>query len=513
MPPSGESGSNGAPGLGERAISATQWRLASSGVQGGLHFAVGVILARLVSPTEFGLVALAAVVVGLASLISDLGLGPAIVRQRPLTDAHLRVGFTASLLIGLMLALLVLAVSPLAGRLLDNAALPAVLGAESLLFLFAGMGIPSRALLRRRLAYRPLFLIDAGSYLVGYGLVAVALAVMGYGVWSLVLGALLQSLLASLLLLGTAGMPLRPLLRRAELRDLMSFGAGISLNQVVNYAARNGDNFIVGRWLGTHPLGLYARSYNLMMLPQNYFTIALSSVLFPAFCESTDDRSRLTRGYLLAIQMSALVAAPVMVVMIVAAPHLIVALYGEPWIGAAVPLQILCAAGVCRTVYHVSGALAQASGKVYAELRRQVVYAVLVLGGAALGASYGIVGVALGVSAAIVYMYVAMAWLSIQITGCSWLSFFGAQVPAAAVASVVGVIALLVRAAMEQQELGSPAILAAVVLASGATGVAAIYLLPEAARPAELFSRLDRASERLPRVVGDPLRRILRVPR
>ena len=504
---------DGAPGLGDRATTAAQWRLASSFVQGGLHFAVGVVLARLVPPEDFGLVALAAVVVGLASLISDLGMGPAIVRQRPLTHEHLRVGFTVSLLIGLTLALLVLAFSPLAGRLLPNAQLPAVLAAESLLFVFAGLGITSRALLRRRLAYNSLFLIDAGSYLLAYGLVAIVLATLGYGVWSLVIGALLQSLLASVLLVRTASTPLRPLLRRAELRDLMSFGMGMSLNQVVNYAARYGDNLVVGRWLGTATLGLYSRAYSLMMLPQTYFTMALSSVLFPAFCEGGDDPRRLARGYLLAVQVSAIIAAPMMVVMIVAAPHLVVALYGPAWVGAVVPMQILCAVGVLRTVYHVSGALIQGSGRVYSELQRQLVYAVLVFVGAAVGTPYGITGVAVGVSAAIVYMYLAMARLSIQITGSSWMAFFGAQIPAACVACVVGLIALLVRVGLEQQGLGSTAILAGITLASGAAALAAIYLLPESARPAELFATVDRASQRWPQLVRAPIRVFLRVSR
>jgi PST family polysaccharide transporter len=481
-------------------------------VQGGLHFAVGIVLARLVSPDDFGLVALAAVIIGLASLISDLGLGPAIIRQRPLTDEHLRVGVTASFLIGLGLASLVVAAAPLAGRFAHNADLPAVLRAESLLFVLGGLGIPSRALLRRKLAYRTLFLINAGSYLVGYGLVAVALAVLGYGVWSLVVGALAQSFLASLTLLATAGIPVRPLLRRAELRELLGFGAGISLNQVVNYVARNGDNFVVGRWLGTHPLGLYARAYNLMMLPQTYFTLALANVLYPTLCETTGDRGRLARGYLMAVQVSAMVTAPVMVVMLVSAPHLIITLYGDAWIGAALPLQILCAVGLCRSVYHISGAVTQASGRIYAELGRQVIYVVLVLGGAMLGTRYGIAGVAVGVATALVYMYLAMARLSLQIIGSTWLAFFAAQLPALGVGCVVGLIAVLVRLGLEQQGLGSPAILGGVALASGAATVAAIYLLPQSARPVELFAKMNRASDHWPRVLRIPVRRILRVP-
>ena len=190
----------------------------------------------------------------------------------------------------------------------------------------------------------------------------------------------------------------------------MSFGMGMSLNQVVNYAARYGDNLVVGRWLGTATLGLYSRAYSLMMLPQTYFTMALSSVLFPAFCEGGDDPRRLARGYLLAVQVSAIIAAPMMVVMIVAAPHLVVALYGPAWVGAVVPMQILCAVGVLRTVYHVSGALIKVrDGSIPSSSGNSSMRAGL--GGRRGRQPYGITGVAVGVSAAIVYMYLAMARL------------------------------------------------------------------------------------------------------
>jgi PST family polysaccharide transporter len=285
----------------------------------------------------------------------------------------------------------------------------------------------------------------------------------------------------------------------------------MSLNSIVNYGARNGDNVVVGRWLGATPLGLYARAYNLMMLPQNYFTLALSTVLFPAFCEIRDDTARLAKGYFLAVQVSAMVAAPTMAVLIVAAPHLVTSLYGEAWRSAAVPLQILCAVGVCRTVYHVSGAVTQASGQVYAELRRQIVYAALVIGGAIAGMGAGITGVAIGVSAAIVYMYLAMARLSLRITGLSWAEFFNAQVPGLVIGAVVALAAVGVRLGLEEQQAGSLTIVAAVLVASGLASVVAIYLLPRGARPMELFAKVESATRWWPPLLRGPIRRMLRV--
>jgi lipopolysaccharide/colanic/teichoic acid biosynthesis glycosyltransferase len=274
-------GAAGGGGLAGRTISAARWKFASAVSQGIFQFAVGVLLARLLPPDDFGVVALAMVVVGFAGLVGDLGLGPAVIQSRTLTPLHLRTSFTASLLLGAGLTLVLLAVAPFSSTLLRNPELPGVLRLLSAAFLCGALGVTARALLQRTLDFRRLFVVDLASYAVGYAGVATGMALLGYGVWSLAWGALVQSLAGSLLALWMARHPLRPRLAWAELRELFSFGAGVSLNNVINYVARNGDNLIVGRWLGATALGLYGRAYNLMTLPLTYLSAVGYSVMFP----------------------------------------------------------------------------------------------------------------------------------------------------------------------------------------------------------------------------------------
>src|SRR5690606_37376533 len=108
------------------------------------------------------------------------------------------------------------------------------------------------------------------SYGIGYGVVAVALALLDFGVWSLVAGSLVQGVVACAVALALARHPVRPLLDRAEVRDLFDFGLGVILNRLVTYAAYNGDNLVVGRWLGTAALGLYGRAFQLVMFPLSH---------------------------------------------------------------------------------------------------------------------------------------------------------------------------------------------------------------------------------------------------
>lgn len=498
--------------LAARTVTAAQWRLVSSVVQGGMQFGVGVLLARLLPPAAFGLVALAMVVTGFASSVSDLGLGAAVIQRRDLTERHVRVSFTASMLMALGLAGILVLLSPFSAPLLRDPAVPAVLRAESAIFLFGGLGSTARAVLRRDLRFQPLFWTGFLSYLLGYAAVATGMALLGYGVWSLVVGALAQALVESLLSLAVARHSLRPLLARAELRELFGFGAGVSSNDLVNYVARNSDNLIVGRWLGEAALGLYGRAYNLMTLPLNYLGVAAHQVLFPAMAEIQDDRPRMGRAYLTSVQVTALVTIPVMAGMAVAAPHMTVALYGGAWTGMVLPLQVLCAAGIFRAIYHLAGAVTYASGKVYAEFRRQIGYAALVVAGGIAGTRWGVSGVAIGVTLAIIYMYLVMSALALGIVGRSWGDFLAAQLPGAALGACVASSALAARVAMERLGYGSGVTFLAILAACLLSLPVGLYLLPDRARPAAVYDRLGAAIGRLPLPLRGAMTRILRLP-
>jgi teichuronic acid exporter len=498
--------------LTRRTIGAARWRFASSAVQGGAQFGVGILLSRLLPPRDFGLAGLALIVIGFTTMLADLGLGPALVQRPVLTTRHLRAAFAASMLAGIAVAGLLYLLAPLAAKPLRNAALPPVLRAEALLFVFTGLGVVARAMLRRALDYRRLFIVEVTSYLLGYIVVAVTLVLLGAGVWGLVVGALSQAMLGSVLAISLVRHPMRPLLAGTELRELAGFGVGASVSQIVGYIARNGDNLVVGRSLGTAALGLYGRAYGLMLLPVNYVAAAMNSVLFPAFAEIAQDRVRLARAYLVSVQICTLVAAPLMAGMIVAAPALIPGLYGPAWHGAITPFQVLCLAGICRTVYPVSAVLVQAVGDVYTEARRQVVYAALVLAGSIIGVHYGLAWVAAGVSLAIVYMYLAMARVALRILDLRWRAFLTPQLPGLVLGCLVGAITLALRLVLQRSGIGPLGILLALV----AGGVGAIplglYLMPPAIRPGELLRRAESSVGRCPRFLEAILRWVLHLP-
>jgi PST family polysaccharide transporter len=453
---------------------------------------------------------LGTVVVGLASLVLDLGLGSAVVQVRPLTDRHLRVSVTLAILLGGLLAIVVFLGAPLVAGLLQVERLAPVLRVESLLFLIAGFGVTARAKLQRELAFRRLLLVDAGSYGIGFALVGIPLALLGFGVWSLVTAAVVQALFANGLAVALGRHPWRPLLSPAEAKQLLHFGTGGALNGAINHIAFHGDNLIAGRLLGLQPLGLYARAFTLMMMPLSLAGSTVFSVMFPALSELRDDRERFARAYLMSVALLTLCTAPVLAGMGIAAPHLVISVYGEPWAGAAAPLQVFCVAGLFRALVMPAGAVTHASGQVYAEVRRQMVYAIWVLAGSALGSVWGITGVALGVASAILYKYVAMARLSIAICGTTWSAFLMAQVPGLTVAVFVALIAGLTRSALELSGAGSLTVLLGVLGACALAAPLGVRLLPGPMRPLGLFVRLDQSSAPLPAALRLPLQWAIR---
>ena len=484
-------------GLINRAARAVRWRFAGS-VFGALsRLAVGVLLARLLTPADFGLMALAGVVMGFTRLVGDFGIGSAVVQRAGLSDRHVRTAFTFSVLFGVVKAAAMIALAPLGALVVRDPRVTPILRGLAVTFAIGGSSVAAEALLRRQLDFKRRFFIDTTSFIVGYGGVAAALALTGYGVWSLVWGSLVEALLSSGALLAVVRHSVRPSLGRRELTDLFHFGLGSTLINCTNYLARNGDNFVVGRWMGAVSLGFYNRAYNLMSIPHTYAASVMSSVLFPVFAQEQGNQARVRRAFLLLTGLTAMVAGPAMATIAIVAPYLVVSVYGARWAGVVVPLQMLCLVGYFRALYHLSGILAQSVGRVYGELRNQLVYAVLVIGGALIGSRYGLASVAVGVDLAICYMFVASAQLALSATGTSVGAYLRVQVGALVTTAATSGVVLSTRFLLEATHGSSATILVAALIAAAAPwSVGMLWIL---GRPDSepLLAGLPRAVGRL----------------
>jgi PST family polysaccharide transporter len=271
---------------------------------------------------------------------------------------------------------------------------------------------------------------------------------------------------------------MRPSFSLSEARQLLGFGVGQSLFNLANYAAHNGDYFVVGRQLGATALGLYSRAYQLLTMPMYQFTSVISSVLFPVYSLIQDESERLKRAYLASLFLSAIIVAPILACLGVAAPEIMAGVFGPEWIGAATPLQILCVGGLFQSMYGSGDSLARAKGAVYLKFACHSVYAACVFSCSYIGSRWGINGVAVGVVVAITVIYLLMAWLTTRLVGASWKEYFLCQAPGAILGVVAAAFTILATQLLRYAHLPRLVILAGAVITSTVAGVVAGLSLP-----------------------------------
>ncbi|HUR96227.1 MAG TPA: lipopolysaccharide biosynthesis protein [Gemmatimonadales bacterium] len=461
------------PGLTKRALGGMAWTFSGQGIQGVVQLLVIMALGRLLSPSDFGLFGAAAVVVALSQIVSQIGVGPAIVQRKELDDEHVRVAFTISGVLGVVLGVVVWAAAPALAAFYRIPSVEPVLRGVAFLFPIDGLNTVGESLLTRQLRFRLFVAMDVASYVLGYACVGVLLAWQGYGVWALV-GANLSQVTVRTIGMYLATMhPVRPSLNVRAGRDLLRFGFGHSLAQLGTVLSQQGDNMVVGRWLGPVALGVYGRAYSLMVLPATVFGKTVNRVLFPVMSQVQDERSRLAGAYERSLAVVALVALPISAFLWVVAPEFIPLLLGPKWMAVVLPFRMFSISLLFRMSSKISDASTKAAGAVYSRALLQGVFAVMVVGGSLIGQRWGIGGVAVAVSVAMGVNWIMMAALSRSVTGLSWPRFIQAHVPGALLAVLLGLVVAGVAGAVRTAHLGGLPVLAVSALAAVAV-VAAV---------------------------------------
>ncbi len=398
-----------------------------------------VVLARLLTPADFGLVAAALVVIGFSAIFSEFGIGPALVQRLDLQTRHIRTGFTLSLCLGVLLMGLTWLAAPLLAGLFQLDELTPILRTLALMFPVQSLGVVAESLLLRELRFRCLALVDIVAVVLGYGAVGITMAMHGYGAWALVGAHLAQMGLRTALLLASRPHPAWPLIQRRACAELMDFGGGFTAGRLSNYLAGQGEHFVIGCCLGPVALGIYGRAYHLMAGPAVLFGNVLDRVMFPAMVQVQDQPRRLADSYRRGSALVALAMLPVSAVLVILAPEVVDVVLGADWHAVTLPLQLLGLGMLFRTGCKISDSLVRATGAVYRRTWRQTAYAILVVTGAWLGQHWGIAGVAIAVVATLAINFFLMAQLGLQLAAMSWRTFAAAHLPGCGLAALASI--------------------------------------------------------------------------
>ncbi|HTZ85304.1 MAG TPA: oligosaccharide flippase family protein [Solirubrobacteraceae bacterium] len=332
----------------EATISGVRWVMLTRAVSEVLALGCIVLLARHVSPADFGHAAVAVIFVPLAGILTFEGFASALVQRDSVDETHRRVAMMMSLLGGLVLSLLVLGLVPLVWRPVFGARTAELIALVSPVFFFASLGTVSRATLWRRLDFRRMSLIDMRATILG-NIVPVVLAIgLGLGATAIVIGALAQVLLTSLLLLVAAPPPLPGWHGRSQ-REIGGFGLAAALAGLVDVMFRNVDYAILAAQLPAAQVGIYWRAFNLGVVYQDKLSSVMMQLAFPVYSR-TEGREEIRELHERAARVHAAVIFPLLASLIVLGPVLIPFVLGGEWIPAVRPAQILAVAGMVAAV-------------------------------------------------------------------------------------------------------------------------------------------------------------------
>ena len=481
------------PGLRSLVVRGVSWKVTSQILVQGFSFASTLILARLLTPRDFGLAGLAIVFSGLAFIFADLGIGASIVQRASLTEEDRSTAFWTNAGLGLVLTLVGIGLSWPLAELYRQPEVQPLFAVISLTFLFTALGTTQGALLIRSLSFRSLELrtIVATSTSIAIG---IGLAALGFGPWAIIAQSLAISGISTLLLWRSSPWRPRLIYSTESLKHLLGFGSLIFGSNLSRYLERNADNFLVGRFRGPAALGAYGLAYNIMLVPLMKIVLPVQQVFFPALSRIGEPRE--AGG--LWLRMSRILAAavvPGLLGMAVVAPDFVVVVLGDKWRSSIHVLQILAWVGIIQFAAAETSTLMQAVGNAGIVFRYSVASSILSVTGFAIGVHWGIIGVAVGYAIAntlLIPFYVSLGGRAVGVSLGRYCRALSGVVQAA---TAMALVVLGLRFALLDQLSAGPRLVVLIVVGVAVYFVLCMWRAPEIAEEI----RRVRASRR-----GDP---------
>jgi O-antigen/teichoic acid export membrane protein len=371
--------------------------LTSQGTQFFLQTISTVVLARLLTPADFGIVAMVTAITGLASAFADLGLSEATIQRKDITHDQISVLFWINVAIGLGLMFVTAALAPLLAWLYGEPRLLNITLVLSVTFLISGFRVQLDALLKRQMRFTAIAIRDVACYVLAVP-VSIAMAWRGFGYWALVAFPLTLNLaqmtLSWLMVKWRPGLPRRG----SQVGSMIAFGGNVAASYLIYNVNRSADNVLIGWYWGAAPLGLYSRAYNLLMMPLRQLGAPIASVAIPAFSRLQNDPERFARYYLRTTNLVMWISAPLFGFLFVAATPVIVLLLGNQWREAAPVFRILAISAIGQLLLDSTIWLLVSRGQSQRLLKLWLIISPVIISSFVIGLRFGIKGVALSYS-------------------------------------------------------------------------------------------------------------------
>ena len=380
--------------LAGAVLAGSRWTASGQVAVQATRFLVQIVLARLLAPEDFGLLAVALVTIQFLDKAMDFGTGSALIQRKNLPDKLINTVFLFNVLFGALLALMLFFSSPIVASAFGSPDADAVLRVMSIALIFTAFGNVQQALLRRRLQFRSLALITMVSAFAN-AIVAIPLAALGAQVWALVAGQISLSVTASLGAHLASGWRVSRGGDIAGLLSLRKFSVNLAIFNLFSFALRNSDKLIVGRFLGVRALGIYAVAERVLIYPQTIIANSLTQVLFPALARTQTNKRSLQRGVFRAVGATTLITFPVMVGIATVAEPFTLAFLGSRWSEIVPLILVLGPTAALGSIALTTGTIFTAVGQTRVLLYWGLFSNTLLVVAFLIGAQFSLFGVAL----------------------------------------------------------------------------------------------------------------------
>jgi PST family polysaccharide transporter len=427
-------------------------------------FVTTAILARLLLPKDFGLIALAMTFMAFLDVLQGLGVGEALVVAKDGRLEHeAQSAFALSTAVGLVLWLLSAALGPVAASLFHQPQLVAIMPALGVTFLLYGLGSTHYALAMRRIDFRPRTIAEIVDAVVRGG-VGVVLALSGLGVWSLVAGYVAGAAAMTVTVWRLVDWHPQWRLRREHVRRLLGFGGAVTGVAIMGAFLNQFDNAVVGRVLGPTELGFYSIANRLPYLLIISLAAATGQVLFPTFA-ALEGRA-MVRGFLISLRYTAMLALPLTAVLITLAEPITLAIFGPRWRGAIAATQVLCLWALMSPISMVCGNAIKSRGRAGLLLTLAIPQAIVLIVGSLLFVHQGIVAVAWVQATIAIVAQIVTLGIVCRLLGVGVVEMLVAIAPPLVAAAVMSIVLLAIRWALSGPWL---------ILAAGGVAGAFVY--------------------------------------
>ncbi|SNR74773.1 polysaccharide transporter, PST family/lipopolysaccharide exporter [Lutibacter agarilyticus] len=381
--------------LKDKTIKGVKWTTFGSVFNAILQIVQLAILARLLNPTDFGLMAIVMVVIGFSSMFIDMGISNAIIYKQKVSENQLTTLYWLNIAVGIVLFLIILIIAPYIAVFYDSPQLTNLIKLVGVTFVIQPFGQQFMILLQKELNFSKITIVQTVSRFVSF-IATIIMAYYNLGVFSLAYGVIIYATLSTILFMYYGKNIYKPKLyfSRVDIQEFLSFGMYQMAEKAMNYFGTQFDTILIGKLLGVEVLGVYNVAKNLVSKPSTIINPVITKVTFPVMSKISEDTKKLREVYLKTVSYLTLVNTPIYLLIALFAQPIVVLMFGEVWVEAIPIVQILAIGFLLKSIGNPAGSLLLSKGKAniafYWNLITFLLYPTFIL----YGSKYGINGIA-----------------------------------------------------------------------------------------------------------------------